>query len=198
MSILVNVVNQKMYVSSTMDGIVEGSQEFVKFRFILSEEWDNLVTFAQFIQGGNPYNVYLDKDNSVFLPPEIVAGACTLMLYGTRGTTIGTTNYLTLKINKNNFVSDASSTDISETLYMQLVDMVNNMSAGGVKPGEGLALSEDGYLYAQIDTIVKTGVTANSYQLTDDEQRAACGWLGVDKLIEERIGAISFAEEVAF
>ena len=125
MSILVNVINQKMYISSTMEGIVAGSQRFVKFKFNLSEEWDGLRTFAQFSQGGKAYNQYLDNDNSVYLPSEIVAGTVTLMLYGSLNTTIGTTNYLTLKINKNNLVSDASSTDISESLYNQLVDKVN-------------------------------------------------------------------------
>lgn len=124
MSILVNVVNQKMYVSSTMEGIVSGSQQFVKFRFNLSEEWDGLLTFAQFRQNGKAYNQYLDEENAAYLPPEIGVGTFTLMLYGSHNTTIGTTNYLTLKVNENNFISDASSTDISETLYNQLVARV--------------------------------------------------------------------------
>lgn len=124
MSILVNVVNQKMHISSTMEGIVAGSQQFVKFRFNLSEEWDGLVTFAQFMQNGVAYNQYLDYENAAYLPAEIGVGTCTLMLYGSLGTTIGTTNYLTLKINENIFVSDASSTDISESLYDQLVAQV--------------------------------------------------------------------------
>lgn len=46
MSILVNVVNQKMYVSSNADGLVAGSQQFVKFKFNLSEEWNGLMVFA--------------------------------------------------------------------------------------------------------------------------------------------------------
>ena len=71
MSILVNVVNQKMYVSSTMEGIVAGSQQFVKFRFNLSDEWDGLLTFAQFRQNGVAYNQYLDEENAAYLPAEI-------------------------------------------------------------------------------------------------------------------------------
>ena len=129
MSILVNVVNQKMYVSSTMEGIVAGSQQFVKFRFNLSEEWDGLMTFAQFRQNGVAYNQYLDEENSAYLPPEIGVGTCTLMLYGSHNTTIGTTNYLTLKINENILVSDASSTDISESLYNQLVTKINALTS---------------------------------------------------------------------
>lgn len=129
MSILVNVVNQKMYISSTMEGLVAGSQNFVKFRFNLSEEWDGLMTFAQFRQGGVAYNQYLDEENSVYLPREIGVGTCTLMLYGTRDTTIGTTNYLTLKIDKNILVSDTSSTEISQSLYDQLVARVNAITS---------------------------------------------------------------------
>lgn len=136
MSILVNVVNQKMYVSSSMEDIVAGSQRFVKFRFNLSEEWDGLMTFAQFKQNGVAYNQYLDEENSVYLPPEIDVGTCTLMLYGSHNTTIGTTNYLTLKINENNLVSDASSTDISESLYTQLVTKINDMILGRLVDGE--------------------------------------------------------------
>lgn len=129
MSILVNVVNQKMYISSTMEGLVAGSQNFVKFRFNLSDEWDGLMTFAQFRQGGVAYNQYLDEENSVYLPREIGVGTCTLMLYGTRDTTIGTTNYLTLKIDKNILVSDTSSTEISQSLYDQLVARVNAITS---------------------------------------------------------------------
>lgn len=129
MSILVNVVNQKMYVSSTMEGIVAGSQNFVKFRFNLSDDWDGLMTFAQFMQGGVAYNQYLDDESSVFLPAEIGVGTCTLMLYGTADTVRGTTNYLTLKIDRNILVSDATSTEISQSLYDQLVAKVNALDS---------------------------------------------------------------------
>ena len=129
MSILVNVVNQKMYVSSNADGLVAGSQQFVKFKFNLSEEWNGLMTFAQFRQGEGAYNQYLDEDNCVYLPAEIGVGTCTMMLYGTHDTTIGTTNYLTFKIGKNNLVSDATSTDISQSLYDQLVTKINALTS---------------------------------------------------------------------
>lgn len=129
MSILVNVVCQKMYVSSTADELVAGSQQFVKFKFNLSSEWDGLMTFAQFRQGANAYNLYLDEDNSVCLPPEIGVGTCTMMLYGSHNTTIGTTNYLTFKIGPNNLVSDAESTDISQSLYDQLVTKINALTS---------------------------------------------------------------------
>lgn len=60
-----------------------------------------------------------------YLPSEIGIGTCTLMLYGSNDKTIATTNYLSLTIDKNILVSDANSTEISESLYNQLVTKVN-------------------------------------------------------------------------
>lgn len=129
MSIFVNVVNQKMSITSTFDNIVSGSQGFVKFRFNLSDDWDGLMPFAQFAQNGLAYNQYLDSDNCVTLPSEIGAGTCTMMLYGSAGTKRATTNYLTLKIDKDILVADAQSTEISQSLYAQLVAMVESVTS---------------------------------------------------------------------
>ena len=99
-------------------------QQFVRFIFSFGNDWDGLVTFVQFTQNGNSYNQYLDDDNSAYLPSEIVAGTCTLVLYGSKDKTIATTNYLTLTINDNILISDANSTEISESLYNQLVSRI--------------------------------------------------------------------------
>ena len=125
MNIYINVVNQTLHITSSTEYIVEGSQNFVRFRFGLDESWGTLTTFAQFAQNGVAYNVYLDEDNCVYLPSEIRGGKCTLMLYGTgRGNVIATTNYLTLTINGSIMVTDAQSTDITPSLYAQLVEQV--------------------------------------------------------------------------
>lgn len=128
MEIFVNVTNQKMSISSSFCNVVSGSQEFVKFKFILGEEWNGLLTFAQFAQNGRGYNSYLDENNCAFLPSEIQGGTCTLMLYGSDGTIKATTNYLTLKVENNALISDASSTDISQSLYDQLVERFNRIA----------------------------------------------------------------------
>lgn len=128
MEILINVSNQKLRVTNTRNNIISGTQKFVKFTFDLGEDWDGLLTFAQFRQNGEAYNVYLDEENSVFLPPEIQPGTCTVMLYGSNEEVIGTTNYLTFTIDENILVSDAQSTDISLSLYNQLVTKVNDLS----------------------------------------------------------------------
>ena len=78
MSIYVNVVNQRLSIASSFDNIISGSQEFVKFKFNLGDEWNGLMAFAQFRQNGTAYNQYLDDDDCAFLPAEIGAGTCTL------------------------------------------------------------------------------------------------------------------------
>ena len=128
MEIFVNVTNQKLSISSSFCNVVSGSQDFVKFKFILGEEWNGLLTFAQFTQNGSAYNSYLDENNCAFLPSEIQGGTCTLMLYGADGTVKATTNYLTLKVESSTLISDASSTDISQSLYDQLVEKFNRIA----------------------------------------------------------------------
>ncbi len=127
MNILVNLINQKLKIATNLKSFVDGTKNFIRFSFNLSDDWNDLLTFAQFSQNGKAYNKYLDDENCVYLPPEIRAGNCTLMLYGTGDNTIATTNYLTLKIDENILISDASSTEISETLYTQLVNKFNSL-----------------------------------------------------------------------
>ena len=120
MDILVNVANQKLKIATNLKSLVAGTQEFVRFVFNLTGDWDDLLTFAQFRQNGVAYNQYLDDEKSAYLPAEIGTGTCTLMLYGSNKKTIATTNYLILSIDENILVSDANSTEISESLYTQL------------------------------------------------------------------------------
>lgn len=124
MDILVNVTNQKIRVASNLRSLVAGTQEFVRFVFCLSGDWNGLTVFAQFIQNGVAYNQLLDSDNSAYLPSEIEEGTVALMLYGSGGNTIATTNYLTLKIDENILVQNAQSTEITQSLYQQLVNTV--------------------------------------------------------------------------
>ena len=128
MDIAIDVIDQKLRLKTDkkVGRLVSGTQEFVRFVFNLTSDWDGLSVLAQFNQGGVPYNQYLDSEHGAFLPAEIKAGSVTLMLYGTGGTTIGTTNYLTFQIDKDIFVTDANSTDISQSLYTQLVNQFND------------------------------------------------------------------------
>lgn len=126
MDILVTVKHQKLTVTSNYKPIIGGSQKFVRFAFNLDKNWSELVVFAQFTQDGIAYNTYLDDDKCCYLPAEIKEGSCTLMIYGTGEETIGTSNYVTLDIDKNILVANAQSTEITQSLYQQLVNIVNN------------------------------------------------------------------------
>jgi len=46
MEIQINVVNQNLKVTTNPRDIVEGSQNFVAFKFTLDESWDGLLPFA--------------------------------------------------------------------------------------------------------------------------------------------------------
>lgn len=155
MDVLVNVSNQKLKVATNLKNFVAGTQEFVKFVFNMSSDWDNLTVFAQFMQNGTAYNQYLDDDNAAYLPSEICAGKCTMMLYGSKDTTIATTNYLTLTIDESALVQDAESTEISQSLYDQLVSKVEEAVS---KSSEAVSyvdnLSNNEYVAAKIESAV--------------------------------------------
>ena len=129
MDILVDVAGQKLKISTNLKSLVSGTQEFIRFVFNLGGDWDNLTTFAQFRQNGAAYNQYLDENKSAYLPTEIQPGKCTIMLYGSGGNTIATTNYVALTIDEHHLIVDAESTDISLSLYNQLVNRVDSLLA---------------------------------------------------------------------
>jgi len=124
MDVRINVVGQKLVVSSNYIKIIGGSNKFIKFIFSLDGGWSGLMPYAQFTQDGTSYNVYLDENNSVFLPPEIKEGACTLTLGGTGNGVFATTDYVKFNITKGILTEGQESTDITESMYEQLVDRV--------------------------------------------------------------------------
>ena len=131
MDILVNVINQKLKTKANTKRLVSGTQKFIRFKFSLDDAWDGLSVFAQFIQNGKAYNDYLDENNSVYLPPEIKDGKFDVLLYGSGSNTIATTNYLTFEVDKNILISDAQSTEITESLYNKLVNIVETLPISG-------------------------------------------------------------------
>lgn len=141
MEIFIGVIGQRLIPPECdMNHIAEGSQLFVKFHFLMDDSWNGLTTFAQFRQGARSHNVYLDENNCAHLPIEIEAGRCSVTLYGTNESVIGTTNCISFKVNENGFISDANSTEISAPIYNQLIEQIkverariNNLA----KLGEG-------------------------------------------------------------
>ena len=126
MNIVVKVVNQQLEIATNLKHLVSGTQQFIRFVFKLPSEWDDLTVFAQFIQDDVAYNQYLDSEKSAYLPAEIQTGTVTMMLYGSGGNTIATTNFLTLTLDDNILIQDAQSTEITQSLYQQLVNTVRN------------------------------------------------------------------------
>ena len=139
MTILVNVVNQELRLQTPFKSLINRTQNFIKFKFLLDNDWDDLMTFAQFIQNGTAYNVYLDDENCVYLPPEITDGNVNILLYGTNIKTdnggteravIGTTNYLTIKVEDSILMDGEISEDLTPDLYTKLVNMIKNIDSG--------------------------------------------------------------------
>jgi len=124
MDLLVSVVNQQLRLETNVSNLIYGTQEFIRFVFSLTGDWDTFTTFAQFQQDGNVYNKYLDSDNSVYLPAEIHTGKCNMLLCGNNGTNVAVTNFLTLTIDDNIYVVNAENTEITQSLYDQLVENV--------------------------------------------------------------------------
>lgn len=181
MNILINVVNQRLKVVKNISNLISGTQKFICFKFILDSGWDGLTIFAQFIQNGKAYNDFLDKNNCVYLPPEIVAGEFKLLLYGSGSNVIATTNYLTLKVDENAIIADSQSTEISQSLYDQLVTLVKNIGdkidiiTGGtlvdnlIDPellytgtNSGVTISRDG------DTLIFNGTSTSKSRVTSE------------------------------
>ncbi len=106
MDILVNVVNQALKITTNLKDLVAGTENFIRFVFNLSSEWDDLTSFVQFVQDGTPYNVSLDADNTAYLPKEITTGKCTMVLAGSGSNVMAVTNYITLTIDNNILITE--------------------------------------------------------------------------------------------
>lgn len=155
-------------LTSTM---VEGSQEFIYFTFDLDVDWQGLTIFAQFIQNQKGYNVYLDNNNTVAVPPEIVNGEFMLVIYGIGlQSKIATSTALKFTMTKNELIADSESIDITPSLYEQMVELImhsqvvppyNYLVAGKVlavnSTGDGLTWSEGGSGGGGLPSVDPTG-----------------------------------------
>ena len=106
MEVLVSVIGQKLRISTNAKTFVEGTRNFIKFIFSLSDEWTGLEMSAQFIQDGVAYDRQLDSNYSVFLPDEIHDGKCELILHGVNGFTVAVSDGTILNIKRSNHMTD--------------------------------------------------------------------------------------------
>ena len=131
MTIELKLDGQRLSFNGSEKPIVSGTQKFIKLHFDLDDNWNDLLTFAQFTQKES-YNVYLDEDNSVYLPTEIEDGLCTLSLCGTKDDIRATSSAVAMIIDKSRLIQDGKSTEISQTLYEQLVNRIEWGNALGI------------------------------------------------------------------
>ena len=106
-----------------MKTIIAGTQQFIRFLFELSPNWDDMQVYAQFCQDGEAYNVLINN-NIAYLPSEIGPGKCTLLISGSNGTKKGITNAIDLNIQENVLVVNAHNTKITRDLYDQMLNLV--------------------------------------------------------------------------
>lgn len=135
MDILVIVDGQRLKLAANQSHYIEGSNQFVKFRFDLSDEWKELAAHVQFIQNGKPYGQILDgewNNKYAFLPNGIVEGECKMVLWGSNGDVRATTNYITLIIDKDISTANTLSENINRTDYEKaLADLKSYVANGG-------------------------------------------------------------------
>ena len=106
-----------------MKTIIAGTQQFIRFLFELSPNWDDMQVYAQFCQDGEAYNVLINN-NIAYLPSEIGPGKCTLLISGSNGTKKGITNAIELNIQENVLIVNAHNTQITRDLYDQMLNLV--------------------------------------------------------------------------
>lgn len=111
MEVFINVVGQKLRIATNCRTFVEGTMNFIKFTFILSDEWTGLEKKAQFIQDGEAINRELDGNNSVYLPAEIHSGTFELVLRGGMGLTSAVTDTLVLSAKRSGYRTDGKDGD---------------------------------------------------------------------------------------
>ncbi len=62
MDITAKVIGQSIIMPVNTRGMIAKAEDYVRFVFIMSKEWDDLTVMAQFQQFGNTYDVYLDDE----------------------------------------------------------------------------------------------------------------------------------------
>lgn len=130
MDILINVAGQKLRTTTNNRRLVAGTREYIRFVFTLSEDWSGLKIFAQFTQNGESYNKFLDENMCVTLPQEILEGTFELALQGNFDLVEAKSFPLVFEVERDPITSDASSTEITKTLYDQMLELLGISTDG--------------------------------------------------------------------
>lgn len=135
MTVKVVVNGQSLSWQGRAPKIAADSVEFVKFQFLLSEDWDGYTVTAQFTQRGATYNQLLNN-GCCALPTEIEAGRCFISVFGyiPDEAARGTVTPLCFDINPSGFVAKGKdSIPPTPDLYSQLLSKLY-AAAGHVVP----------------------------------------------------------------
>lgn len=120
MDIIVNVINQRLIVQSNHKTLVEGSNNFIRFVFNFSDDWNGMTKVALFGQDISTYAKPLDNENTVYLPSEIVRGDFALTVNGTLDEKVATTSVLYMHVDRQTPISKDMES-MPETVYDRIV-----------------------------------------------------------------------------
>lgn len=98
MDITIKISGQHLKTDANLNGITLENINFIRIKFDLSDDWENLKCFAQFKQGRTIYDQYLDENNSVTLPINISEGEWSISLYGKDDKVVATSDSLTMVV----------------------------------------------------------------------------------------------------
>lgn len=119
------VDGQSIHLFGKEKDIADGSENFVKIEFDCSEDWNDYLVTAQFIQFGQTINIFLGEKRVCDLPGEIKDGPIVISLFGAKpglpdkATNVGYETYI-----KKAAFSSTAKTPIPPTpdLYAQLLE----------------------------------------------------------------------------
>lgn len=131
------VVSDHMYPYKTLTPIPKGQVEFSKVRFNMSPEWEDMDIIVQFHQEKKLVNLSLPNSKVITIPPEFDIGIVTIYLkgYDLNGSSIATTNGVSIPIVQGAFDGGEPAVPPSPDLYAKLFTKVEELNNHPPVPG---------------------------------------------------------------
>lgn len=142
------VIGQSIIPDGLQDKVASDSVEFVNVEFTFSEEWQGLSKFVQFTQHGKTYDIDMNGENIVEVPPEIKNGICEISVFGVNGAVRGTTIPYKVNVFKSGYVDNAEHlVEPTPTLFAQLIGRIEDIE----QKAENGEFDGDGYIITPED-----------------------------------------------
>ena len=131
------VVSDHMYPYKTLTPIPKGQVEFSKVRFNMSPEWEDMDIIVQFHQEKKLVNLSLPNSKVITIPSEFDIGIVTIYLkgYDLNGSSIATTNGVSIPIVQGAFDGGEPAVPPSPDLYAKLFTKVEELNNHPPVPG---------------------------------------------------------------